>query len=112
MGPQRVREAFVGTKKLVVYWIEQAARAAFPTNHGPNPEALIQTDLPKVLDFARAISPQYVDLILGTISALRNAKGEFEKLERAPVSFNRVKRIDGPGPLPYLQQADELLSTL
>jgi hypothetical protein len=112
LGPQRVREAVLNTKLLLVYWSEQATRAFSSTDAIPDPEALVKTDLPGVMDFARMISTQCVDLISQTIGALRNAKGEFEKIQHAPLVFGRIRRTPVPGPQPYLQQADGLLNQL
>jgi hypothetical protein len=102
LGPQRVREALLSTKHLIIYWSEQIGPARW-TNAIPNPEALTKNDLMGVVDHARLISPELSQLIWNVITDLRKAASEFEKM-------NQVVKFPSVGPRPYLQSADGLIN--
>ena len=78
LGPERVREALLSTKHLVVYWKEQIHPAKHNPNAVPNTDALIKNDLMAVRDHARLISPELAAFISEVIATLRKAAGEFE----------------------------------
>jgi hypothetical protein len=82
LGPQRVREALLSTRHLIVYWSEQIAPARLNPNAVPNPDALIKNDLMNVLDYARLISPELAALLREVHANLRKAASEFEKMSK------------------------------
>lgn len=103
LGPERVREALLSTKHLVVYWKEQIHPAKHNPNAVPNTDALIKNDLMAVRDHARLISPELAALISEVIATLRKAAGEFEKVSKGVVYSAGFAE-------PYLNTADSLIN--
>jgi hypothetical protein len=111
LGPQILRESILDAKRLVTYWMEQAASIAYPPHGNPDPSGLANSSLVPAVDYARKISDECAELVLEAHANLRNAKAEFEK-EYASAA-HQVSRFKSQavGPTRYLQLANDALDS-
>ena len=82
-GPEVVREALLGAKKLVEYWKPYVLTGNGNPHAVPDPGPLMALDLARSVEHARNISRACADLILSAVGDLRCAKGEFDRIKQS-----------------------------